>query len=63
MPSGKKARLRKIASGLVFWTGLALIGLIAIPAGILFAMIVLIWEALSFILKKIDREHPGNVKR
>ena len=55
MPSEKKSRLRKMASGLVFWTGLALIGVIAIPAGILCGMIVLIWEALGFVLKKIDK--------
>ena len=55
MPSGKKARLRKIASGLVFWIGLALIGVIAVPAGILFGIIALIWETLGFILKKMDK--------
>ena len=56
MPSGKKSRARKIVSGLVFWSGLVLIGVIAIPAGILCGMILLIWEALSFILKEIDRD-------
>lgn len=55
MPSEKKPRLRKLASGLVLWTGLAVIGVIAIPAGILFGMIISIWEALNFILKAIDR--------
>ena len=55
MPSGKKARLRKIASGLVFWTGLVLIGVLAIPTGILGGMIFFIWEALSFLLRKIDK--------
>ena len=55
MWSGKKSRLRKLASTLVLWTGLALIGMIAIPAGLLFGMIILIWEALNFILRKIDK--------
>lgn len=55
MLSGKEARLRKIVSGFVFWTGLALIGVLAIPAGILFGMIFLVWETLNFLLKKIDR--------
>ena len=54
MPSGKKARLRKIASGLVFWTGLVLIGILAVPTGVLGCMIFFIWEALSFLLRKID---------
>ena len=56
MPSDRKPRLRKIASGLVLWTGLAVIGVIAVPAGILLGAIILIWEALSFLLKKIDRD-------
>lgn len=55
MPSAKKPRLRALASGAVLWTGLVLIGVIAVPAGILFGMIVLIWEALNFMLKKIEK--------
>ena len=55
MPSGKKPRLRKIASSAVFWTGLVLIGVLAVPAGILCGMMFLIWEALSFLLRKIEK--------
>ena len=55
MPPGKKTRLRKTASGLVFWTGLVLIGVLAVPAGILCAVMLLIWQALSLLLKKIDK--------
>ena len=54
MSSAKKPCLRKLVSGFVFWSGLALIGVLAIPAGILFGMIFLIWETLNFLLKKID---------
>ena len=54
MPSRKKPRLRALVSSAVFWAGLALIGVIAIPAGLLFGLIVLIWEALNFILRKIE---------
>ena len=55
MPSCKKPRLRKIASGLVFWTGLVLIGILAVPAWILCGVMFFIWEALSFLLRKIDK--------
>ena len=55
MAPGKKRRMRKIVSGVVFWAGLALIGVIAVPAGILFGMIFLIWEIVDFILRKIER--------
>lgn len=56
MAPREKSRLRKMASGLVFWLGLALIGVLAIPAGILFGLIALIWEALSFLLRKIEKD-------
>ena len=55
MPPARRARLRKMLAGFVFWAGLVLIGVIAIPAGILFGIIVFIWEALSFLLKKLDK--------
>ena len=55
MLSGGKTCLRKLASGLVLWIGLALIGVLAIPAGVLCGLIVLIWEALNFMLKKIEK--------
>ena len=55
MLPGRKPRVRKILAGFVFWTGLVLIGVLAVPAGILFGMIVFIWEALSFLLKKLDK--------
>lgn len=51
---GKKPRLRALVSGVVLWTGLALIGVIAIPTGLLLGVIFLIWEAINFLLKKID---------
>ena len=56
MPSAKRLRLRlrKMLAGFVFWAGLVLIGIIAIPTGILFGMIALLWEALGFLLKKLD---------
>lgn len=50
----KRPRLRALASRAVLWAGLVLIGVIAIPTGLLFGLIILIWETLNFLLKKID---------
>ena len=54
MPAKKKPRLRRIVSGIVFWAGLAVIGVIAIPFVLLFGIFSLLGKALDFILKKID---------
>ena len=51
-----KPRFRKALSGLVFWTGLAVIGVIAIPFVLLFGIFSFLGKALDFILKKIDNE-------
>ena len=52
----KKTRLRKFISGLMFWGGLLLIGVLAIPAAILFGLNYLVGEAVDFILNKIGRD-------
>ena len=53
--SGKwKAVLRKIASGIIFWSGLVVIVLIAIPTVIPVGLIILIWKGTDFLVKKID---------
>ena len=52
----KKPRLRKIIACFLFWAGLLVIGILAIPAGILFGINYLFGEALDFILEKIDRD-------
>ncbi len=48
-------RVRKIASGCVFWFGLVLIGIAAIPAGILFGIIRLLLRATGFLTDKIEK--------
>ena len=50
-----KLRFRKALSGLVFWTGLAVIGIIAIPAGILFAAMFFVWKAVDLVIAKIEK--------
>ncbi len=47
--------VRKTASGCVFWIGMALIGIAAIPAGILFGIIRLLLKATSFLTDKIEK--------
>ena len=50
-----KPRFRKAISGFVFWTGLAVIGIIAIPAGILFAAIFFVWKLVDLVIAKIEK--------
>ena len=40
----------------MFWGGLLVIGILAIPAGILFGINYLLGEALDFALEKIERK-------
>lgn len=56
MKSKKKALLRKIASGITFWGGLAVIGVIALPTAILAGLIALIWKGTDILVKKIDNK-------
>lgn len=54
--SNKKLRLRKVVSGIVFCIGLIIIAIIAIPTGILFAIIFIVWKAVDFIIKRIEKD-------
>ena len=56
MARDKKLRLRKIVSCLVLGSGLLVIGVLAVPAGLLFGVIVLIWKGIDFVLKRINRD-------
>lgn len=55
---GKKrpSRIRKIASGCVFWIGTVLIGAAAIPLGILFGIIYLIVRAMRLLTDRIEKD-------
>ncbi len=50
------SRMRKIASDCVFWIGMALIGIVAIPTGVLFGIICLIARTMNLL---IDRTEKG----
>ena len=50
-----KPRFRKALSGLVFWSGLAVIGIIAVPAGILFAVMFFVWKGVDLVIAKIEK--------
>lgn len=50
------SRVRKIASGCVFWISMALIGILAVPLGILFGMLYLIVRLMNFLTDKIANE-------
>ncbi len=56
VPGRKRAsRIRVIASGCVFWIGMALIGIVAVPAGILFCIIRMIAGATSFLTDRMGK--------
>ena len=50
-----KPPFRKVLSGLVYCSGLVVIGIIAIPAGILFAAIFFVWKAVDLVIAKIEK--------
>lgn len=50
------SRARKTASACVFWIGMALIGIAAIPAGLLFGIIRLIFRGTSFLMDKLEKD-------
>lgn len=42
----------KLTSGVVFWSGMVLIGILAVPTAILLGAISGIWKGTGFLLKK-----------
>ena len=42
----------KLASGIVFWSGMVLIGILAVPTAILLGAISAIWKGAGFLLRK-----------
>ena len=51
-----KPSFRQALSGLVFWCGLAVIGVIAIPAGILFAAMFFVWKGVDLVIAMIEKD-------
>lgn len=54
MLSNNRPRLRKIVSDLAVRGGLIVMGIIAVPTVILLGVILLIWEILTFKVRKMD---------
>lgn len=52
----RKTRLRRFAYSFVSWSGLIVLGVIAVPAAILVVIIFTVQEVLDRILKKINEE-------
>lgn len=49
------AFVRKAAAKLVLWLTLLLVGVLAVPAGLLIGLIFLIWSAGDALIKKFDK--------
>lgn len=47
-------KLRRIASGTLFELGLAVIGVLAIPAVIIIGVIVMIWNVIDKIMNALE---------
>lgn len=44
----------KLASGVVFWGGMVLIGILAVPTAILVAAISVIWKGAGALMQKLE---------
>lgn len=47
-------KLRRIASGTLFGLGLAVIGVLAVPAVIIIGVIVMIWNVIDKIMNALE---------
>ncbi len=54
LPAAKK-HLKKLASGLVFWSGAGLVGLFALPAGILIGIIFFLCRGIDLAVRRIEQ--------
>ncbi len=48
--------MRKILSKIVFGSGMVLIGIAAVPAGLLIGCMLGIWKALGWLIDKLDTQ-------
>ena len=48
--------LRSLFSGAVFWIGVSVVCIIAIPVELLMGIISIIMKVLDFIIRKVERE-------
>lgn len=48
-------RLKRIFSRLVFWGGLAVMGILTVPAAVLYGAIALVRAATDLITQKLDK--------
>jgi len=51
----RKSNVRKPLSNLVLWIGIALMGLLAIPAGIFICGILGVWSLVERLLRWIEK--------
>lgn len=44
----------KPLSGIVFWSGMVVIGILAVPTAVLLGMISAVWKGSGFLLRRFD---------
>lgn len=54
--SGGRRGVRSVITGAIFWCGVAVVCVIAVPAELLMGLISVIMRALDFIIRKVERE-------
>ncbi len=54
--SGGHCGVRSVITGAIFWCGVAVVCVIAVPAELLMGLISVIMRALDFIIRKVERE-------
>ena len=55
----EKELLFGILSRIVTWLGILLVALLALPAGLLIAMICGVWTAIDWIMEQLERIKPN----
>lgn len=49
-------KFREAASGTVFWVGIIIIGVLAIPTAVFISIILSIWTGTDFLMNKLNKD-------
>lgn len=52
----------KFASGVVFWSGMVLIGIFAVPTALLLGAISAVWKGTGFLLERLGSAKHRNTR-
>ena len=52
-----KQNIRKFLSKIVFWSGIAVAGILAVPAAVLILIICGVWTAADSLISRLERDN------